>query len=73
MLLHYQAADQVGWTQVIGQQAVRLVLPFRLIEELGEMNYTALGTGSAARSWKRRLAALRPGVTGSDHDDKLGA
>ena len=41
ILLHYQPPDQIDWTELIKQPAVRLVVPLRVVEKLDEKKYTA--------------------------------
>lgn len=41
VLLHYEPPWQVKWREVVDAQAVRLVIPLRVVEELDEKKYTA--------------------------------
>jgi hypothetical protein len=57
VLLHYQPPEQVNWQALVGQAAVRLVIPLRVIEELDEKKYTA--RSNLAERARRLLSQLR--------------
>ncbi len=40
VLLHHQLPDSVNWREIIDQQAVRIVIPLRVIEELDAKKYS---------------------------------
>lgn len=41
VLLHYQPPTQIPWCKVLSEEAVRLVVPLRVVEELDEKKYLA--------------------------------
>lgn len=41
ILLHYQPPTQIPWRKVLSEEAVRLVVPIRVVEELDEKKYLA--------------------------------
>lgn len=64
VLLHFQPPEQVDWKRVVGADAVRLVLPLRVVEELDEKKYMAR-RGLADRA-RRLLTQLRTQAAESD-------
>lgn len=66
VLLHYQPPEQVKWSEVIGANQVRLVLPLRVIEELDKKKYMARPelADRARRLLSRMWAMLAPTAGG---------
>lgn len=57
VLLHFQPPEQVDWVTVTDLEAIRLVLPLRVIEELDEKKY--LARPKIADRARRLLSQLR--------------
>lgn len=60
VLLHFQPPQQVDWTDVVGADDLRLVIPLRVVEELDEKKYTA--RPDLADRARRLLSDLRARV-----------
>jgi len=56
-LLHYEPPQSIPWTTVVGQPAIRLVIPLRVIEELDGKKY------SDSRRQRERARAVLPQLT----------
>lgn len=41
VLLHYQPPTQIPWRKILSEEAVRLIIPIRVVEELDEKKYLA--------------------------------
>lgn len=58
-LLHYQLPDSINWSEVVGYEQVRLVIPLRVVEELDAKKYTDSGKlRDRARGLLPKLDAL---------------
>jgi hypothetical protein len=68
VLLHFMRPDQVKWSEVVGHQGVRLVVPLRVVEELDAKKYTGnskfSGRARAVLPWLEQAVgpAGEPGV-----------
>lgn len=57
-LLHYQPPDNIKWSEVIGHEKVRLVIPLRVVEELDAKKWVEGKNRARARDLLPRLEQL---------------
>lgn len=67
VFIHYQRYDQINWPEEVGSDAVRLVVPLLVLDQLDEKSYRSLPLGDRVREVINSLRILRgedPSVLG---------